>query len=89
VVLQSQVRIHALEAGQLCFDIFQVAQLRHLHVGVFTLPDVVRRFADPVFAARLGDFGTSLDLFEDPDDLFVAELRLSVIVLDDLPNRPL
>ena len=52
------------------------AQLRHLHVGVFTLPNVIRRFADAVLAAGLGDASPSLDLFEDPDDLFFAELRL-------------
>lgn len=75
-MFQRQVGIHPLEPGQLGLDVLQVPQLRHLHAGVLVLPDVVRRLADAVLAARLGHLRAGLDLLEDPDDLFLAELRL-------------
>jgi hypothetical protein len=56
---------HALEPGQLGFDVLQVPQLRHLHADVLVPPDVVGRLADAVLAARLGDLRAGLDLLKD------------------------
>lgn len=69
--------VEAFDAGVLGrLARLDVQQLRHLHAGVLVLPDVVRRLADAVLAACLGDLRAGLDLLEDPDDLFLAELRL-------------
>ena len=76
VALQRQVGVHPLEPAQLTLDVLLVAQLRNLHADVLVLPDVVRRLADAVLAARLDNLRAGLDLLEDPDDLFLAELRL-------------
>lgn len=56
VVFQCQLGIHALHPGQLGFYVLQMPQLRHLHAGVFGLPDVIGRLADPVLATGLADF---------------------------------
>lgn len=75
-MLQGQVGVHPLHTLQLVLHILQVAQLRDFHAGVLAFPDVVRRIADTVLAACLGDLRSDFNFFEDADDLFFAELRL-------------
>ena len=72
-VHERQVGIHAFELGVLVLQLAQLGQMRDRHARELALPLVVRRLADAVLPARLGDLGAQLDLLEDADYLGFAE----------------
>lgn len=72
-MLETQVRVHLLEARVLVLQLLQTCHVGGLHATVLRFPVVVSRLGNAVFSARVLDLSTALDLLQDSDDLALSE----------------
>jgi len=76
VPIQGEVRDQALEPPVLLAQLAQLTELVQSQSRILLLPDVERRFADPVLAADLGDSRAALRLTQCPQNLL---FRMSLL----------